>query len=148
TAEIINPNDVRAIATRRQAGHWASPNAIGAPEVPRKALHAIYDALVAASDFFALSNEHRQGFSFENPVAMYNNYEHELYRFDQLYRHFCESADQTEAQGWNILKQLRDLVEASYANWFIPNLALAWGKFVEPNGPTHLLTEWEIEKTP
>jgi uncharacterized protein (TIGR02687 family) len=148
TAETINPNDVRAIATRRQAGHWASPNAIGAPEVPRKALHAIYDALVAASDFFALRNEQQQGFSFENPVAMYNSYEHELYRFDQLYRHFCESADQTEAQGWNILKQLREMVEASYANWFIPNLALAWGKFVEPNGPTHLLTEWEIEKTP
>ena len=139
---------MRAIATRRQAGHWASPIAVGAPEVPRKALHAVYDALVAAADFFSLRNQYQQGFAFEDPAAMFRGYEQELYRFDQLYRHFCEAADQAETQGWNILKPLRDLIEASYTNWFVPNLALVWGKFVEPQGPTHLLTNWEIDKTP
>jgi len=148
TAEMINTDDVRAIVTRRQAGHWASLNAIGAPEVPRRALHAVYDALVAAADFFSLRNQYQQGFAFEDPAAMYRGYEHELYRFDQLYRHFCEAADQAETQGWNILKPLRESIEACYTNWFVPNLALVWGKFVEPQGPTHLLTHWEIDKTP
>ena len=148
TAEMINTDDVRTIATRRQAGHWASPNAVGAPEVPRKALHAVYDALVAAADFFSLRNKYKDGFDFEDPATMFRGYEREIYRFDQLYRHFCEAADTTENQGWNILKPLRDSIEASYTNWFIPNLALVWGKFVEPQGPTHLLANWEIDKTP
>src|ERR1700686_697777 len=67
TADIINSEDVRAIATRRQAGHWASPNVAGAPEVPRKALYAVYGALVAAADFFALRNHYQRGFDFEDP---------------------------------------------------------------------------------
>lgn len=148
TAEMINTDDVRTIATRRQAGHWASLNAVGAPEVPRKALHAVYDALVAAAGFFSLRNQYQQGFAFEDPAAMFRSYEQELYRFDQFYRHFCEAADQAETQGWNVLKPLRESIEACYTNWFVPNLALVWGKFVEPQGPTHLLTDWQIEKAP
>ena len=145
TADTINSEDVGAIATRRQAGHWASLNAAGAPEVPRKAYHALYDALVAAADFFALRNQHQQGFDFADPAKMLRSYEQELYRFDQLYRHFCEAADVVEAQGWGNLKPLRDSIEACYTNWFVPNLALAWGKFLEPKGPTHLLADWRID---
>src|SRR5207247_282056 len=48
TAATMNAQDVAAIAQRRQDGHWASPNVTGAAEVPRKALHAVYDALTAA----------------------------------------------------------------------------------------------------
>ena len=69
TADTINADDVRAVATRRQAGHWASPTVAGAPEVPRKALHAVYDALVAAADFFALRNQHRAGFDFPDAAS-------------------------------------------------------------------------------
>ena len=34
TADTINAEDVRAIATRRQAGHWASATVAGSPAVP------------------------------------------------------------------------------------------------------------------
>ena len=145
TADMINSEDVRAIATRRQAGHWASLNVAGAPEVPRKAYHSVYDALVAAADFFALRNQYQHGFDFDNPATMFRSYEQELCRFDQLYRHMCEAADLVETQGWSILKPLRDSIEACYTNWFVPNLALAWGKFLEPQGTTHLLTDWRID---
>jgi len=148
TADTINVEEVRAVATRRQAGHWASPNVIGAIEVPRKAYYAVYDALVAAAEFFALRNQHQQGFDFPDAQTMYHAYKDELYRFDQLYRHFYEAADQAESQGWNILKPLRDAMEGSYTNWYVSNLALSWGKFIEPNQEASLLKRWQIGQVP
>ena len=68
-------------------------------DAPRQALHAVYDALVAAADFFALRNQHKSGFDYPDAAAMYRAYESELFRFDQLYRHFCEAADLAEAAG-------------------------------------------------
>lgn len=148
TADMINPDEVRSIATCRQAGHWASLIVNGSSMVPRQALHAVYDALVAAADFFALRNQHRDGFAFPDATALYRAYEGELFRFDQLYRHFCEAADHAEAQGWNILKPLRELIEDCYANWYVSTLALAWGKFLDPQGPTQLLSKWQLDQIP
>ena len=144
TADTINADDVRAIATRRQSGHWASLAVAGSTDAPRQALHAVYDALVAAADFYALRNLHKSGFDYPDAASMYRAYESELYRFDQLYRRFCESADTAEAAGWSILKPLRGDIEAHYVNWYLTNLALAWGKFIEPHGG--LLAKWQIDK--
>ena len=107
TAGTVNAEDVQAVATRRQAGHWASLSVAGAKETPRQALHAVYDALVAATGFYALRNQYRHGFDYPDAATMYRAYEEELCRFDQLYRHFCEAADEAEVQGWSILKSLR-----------------------------------------
>src|SRR5262249_22526606 len=142
----INADEVRAIATRRQAGHWASIRVAGSPDVPRRALHSVYDALVAAADFYALRNLHKSGFDYPDAAAMYRAYESELYRFDQHYRHFCESADMAEAEGWSILKPLRADIEAHYVNWYLTSLALTWGKVIEP--PSGLLGKWQIENVP
>jgi len=148
TADSINAEDIRKIALRRQDGHWASTNITGSANVPRKALHAVYDALVAAADFFALRNNHLHRLDFADAAAMYRAYEQELYRFDQLYRHFCEAADQAEAEGWGVLKPLRQEVEVAYGNWFITALALAWGKFVDPKFGKGLINAWSIEGVP
>jgi uncharacterized protein (TIGR02687 family) len=151
TAETINADDVRAVATRRQAGHWASPNMAGSTDAPRHALHAVYDALVAAADFYALRNLHKSGFDYPDASTMYGAYERELYRFDQLYRHFCEAADATEDRGWNIVKPLRADIEAHYVNWYLTNLAIAWGRFIEPasgSSSEALLSKWRIGKAP
>jgi len=90
TADTINADDVRAIATRRQSGHWASLNVADSKEAPREALHAVYEALVAAADFYALRNQHKSGFEYPDAATMYRAYETELYRFDQLYRHLFD----------------------------------------------------------
>jgi uncharacterized protein (TIGR02687 family) len=148
TATAINADEIKEIATRRQSGHWASLNVHGAVAVPRKALHAIYSALVSAAEFFSLRNEHQVGFDYTDAQAMYRAYESELYRFDQLYRHFCESADEAETQGWHIIKPLRERLEATYTNWFVPQLALSWGRFIEPANGTSLLAKWRIEQVP
>lgn len=146
TANTINADDVRAIAIRRQAGHWATLNIADSTDAPRQALHAVYDALVAAADFYALRNHHKIEFDYPDAATMYRAYESELYRFDQLYRHFCEAADTAENQGWNVVKPLRADIEAHYVNWYLTNLALAWGKFIEPQGG--LLSKWQIDKVP
>jgi uncharacterized protein (TIGR02687 family) len=146
TADTINANDVRAIATRRQVGHWASLTVADSTGVPRQALHAVYDALVAAADFYALRNLRKSGLDYPDAATMYRAYESELFRFDQLYRHFCEAADTAEDQGWNIVKPLRADLEARYVNWYLTNLALAWGKFIEPQGG--LLSKWQIDEVP
>jgi uncharacterized protein (TIGR02687 family) len=148
TVATLNADEVRAIATRRQDGHWASPAVAGDPGVPRKALHSVYDALVAAADFFALRNKQGPDFDLPDAQTLYRAYESDLFRFDQLYRHFCEAADQAESSGWDILKLLRDDLEACYTHWFVPKLALAWGKFVDPLGTTGLLSKWRVERIP
>ena len=143
TADTVNAADVQAIAIRRQSGHWASTAVADSADAPRQALHAVYEALVAAADFYALRNLHKGGFDYPNAAAMYAAYESELYRFDQLYRHFCESADVAEAAGWNVVKPLRPDVEAHYVNWYLTSMTLAWGRFIE--SPGGLLAKWHIE---
>ena len=142
TADAMNVGDIREIATKRQSGHWALPTVPGHAEIPRKELHAVYQALVVAAEFFNLRNIHRDGFEFDEPAAMYRAYESNLFQFDQFYRHFCELAE--VCKNWNMLKPLRDQIEAAYTNWYIQSLAMSWGKFVG----TSLLTEWRIADVP
>lgn len=143
TAEVINAEAVREIATKREAGHWVSENVPGAPTVPRAALRSVYEALGAAADFFSRKNQHQDGFHFDNAPAMYRAYEQELFRFDQLYRQFCEAADGAESQNWDVLKALRAKIEA-YVNWYVTEISLAWGKFVGGG----LLSKWQIPDVP
>lgn len=148
TQHTINAEDIRSIATRRQAGYWASSTISHDPQGQRRAYAAMYDALVAAADFFALQNKYQAGFHFDDASAMYRAYETELYRFDQLYRKFCESADLSEAQGWGVLKPLREQIEAGYVNGYLMPLSLGWGKFIEPQRGASLLLKWKIEEVP
>ncbi|MDB4645071.1 BREX-1 system phosphatase PglZ type A, partial [Rubripirellula sp.] len=138
TKDHIQAEAIREIVGRRQDEHWIASLSI--PEQQRKARHAAYEAIAVSAEFFDLRNQHSDGFDGSSPEEMYNLYTEELYKFDQLYRHFCHNADVAESQAWDILKSLRQEVEAAYKNWFLVQLALKWGKFVG-NG---LLDKWEI----
>lgn len=144
TAHTINADEIRKIATRRQAGHWASTSVQGADSVPRSSLNAVYVALTAAADFLALRNQYRDGFSFDDAQSMYGAYEQELHRFDLFYRQFCEAAAEAKAGHLDILKDLNDEIEACYVNWYSPQLSLTWGKFVAGG----LLKHWQIAGVP
>jgi uncharacterized protein (TIGR02687 family) len=141
TADAINVESVQDIASRRQDGYWANMALGSSYNAPREALSRVYDALVAGAELFHLKNQHGSGFSFPSLKAFYDAYAGDLYRFDQLYRHFCEAADFAEAADWDILKSLREKVEDCYGNWFIANLALKWGDHVEKE----LISKWQIE---
>ena len=146
-ADVIKMDDIRAVARHRQAGHWASSFVTG-KYIPRGAFYAVYEALVASAELFALKYEYRDGFDYDAPQAMVEAYEKELFRFDQLYRHFCEQADIAESKIWDILKKLRQKVEACYVNGYIHDLSEGWDKFIDPRGRTALLTSWRLSNLP
>jgi uncharacterized protein (TIGR02687 family) len=141
-----NMDVVRALMARRRDGHWANPLLASANERTR-ALAACYDALTAAADFFSLKSTHAAGFSFADAGTAFAQYRDELFRFDQLYRHFHTAADAVEPTGWAVLHELRETIEGVYSGWFIPHLSTAWSKVVE--GPLGLLKHWTLpEVTP
>ena len=141
-----NMDVVRALMARRRDGHWANPLLASANERTR-ALAACYDALTAAADFFTLKSTHAAGFSFTDAGTAFAQYRDELFRFDQLYRHFHTAADAVEPTGWAVLHELRETIEGVYSGWFIPHLSTAWSKVVE--GPQGLLKHWALpEVTP
>ena len=136
-----NMDVVRSLMARRRDGHWANPLLASANERTR-ALAACYDALTAAADFFSLKATHAAGFSFADASAAYSQYRDELFRFDQLYRHFHTAADAVEPTGWAVLHELRETIEGAYSGWFMPQLSTAWAQVLE--GPQGLLAHWTL----
>ena len=139
--EGTNMDVVRSHIARRRDGHWANPLLVSANE-RTKALAACYDALTAAADFFSLKAVHSSGFSFSDASAAFAQYRDELFRLDQLYRHFHTAADLVEPTGWAVLHELRATIESVYSGWFIPQLSTAWAKIAE--GPKGLLATWAL----
>jgi uncharacterized protein (TIGR02687 family) len=144
TADAMKPEAIRAIASRRQDGYWAAPGLPDTRSAPRRALYAVYQALQTAADLFALRNEHAGNLLQPDAKALFAAYTQDLYRFDQLYRHFCESADYAESRDWDILKSLRKKIEKAYGNGFLAELALEWNKQLEAG----LLGLWRIQGVP
>lgn len=141
-----NMDVVRTLMARRRDGHWANSLLASANERTR-ALAACYNALTAAADFFSLKAAHASGFSFVDARTAFAQYSDELFRFDQLYRHFHTAADAVEPMGWAVLHELRETIEGVYSGWFIPHLSAAWSKVIE--GPQGLLNHWKLpEVTP
>ena len=133
TTDAFDPKAVGSIVDRRQAGHWVSSGSV--PEAQRNARRAVYKALAVAAQLLHLRNTHEAGFDSPDMTEMYKDYESRLFRFDQLYRHFCENADVAAGQGWDMLKPLREEIEACYCNGYLTPIALAWGKFVDAELP-------------
>ena len=137
--EALDSDNIRSVTSRRQAGHWVASTSV--PEDKRRARKAVYEALAVAAELLVLRNRHATGFASESAADLYRTYERTLFRFDQLYRLFCEHADVAEAQGWHLLKPLRTSIEAVYGTWYLTQLGLAWGQCVDGG----LLDHWQLE---
>jgi uncharacterized protein (TIGR02687 family) len=133
---------IRPLVARRRDGYWANRQLAGASG-QTLALAACYDALEAGAEFLALKERHAAGLSFTEANDAARRYTTELFAFDQLYRRFHYAATEVEPMGWAVLLGLRDVVEAAYSGWYVPQLASAWGRVVE--GPQGLLRAWRLE---
>ena len=136
---------IRPLIARRRDGHWANRLLAGASGLTQ-ALAACYDALEAGAEFLALKERHATGLTFVDASEGVRQYQAELVAFDQLYRRFHFAATEVEPIGWPVLHSLRDVVEAAYSGWYIPQLASAWSKVVE--GPEGLLRHWQVDGLP
>lgn len=132
--------EIKSVITHRLDGYWTMEQFASGSVNYR----VLYGAIWAAADLFELKHRYQSGLSYPDASAMYAGYTKELYRFDQLYRQVHEKADQIELTGTDILKGLREDVENCYGNWFIDQLALAWGSIIEPTNGKGLLQEWRI----
>ena len=142
TREHVDAAEIRRIVAARQDAHWTTCQAI--PETQRKARSAAFEAVGVAAEFFALKNQHANGFDADTPEQMYRLYTDVLYLFDQRYRHFCWNADLAQTQGWDFLKSLREDVEAAYRQWYLVQLSLKWGRLIGGE----LLQTWKIPNVP
>jgi uncharacterized protein (TIGR02687 family) len=144
TADLIKPEAIRDIAARRQDGYWASVGLPDTSSAPRRALHAVYEALQVGADLLALRNDQAGALHQPDAKALFSAYTGSLYRFDQCYRHFCEAADYAESRDWDVLKSLRKKIEQAYGTGFLAELALAWNTHLEGA----LLGLWRVDGVP
>lgn len=138
TAGTIHADEIAQIVQRRQNKHWANLRLEDRPDVPRKALHAVYEAIMLAAKFFELKNTYSDEFHYNSAKQIYEAYCRDLYKFDQLYRLFCEYSDIADSQGWKLLKDLREEIESAYRNFYLESLAQKWESLID-------LEKWNIE---
>ncbi|MCP4747908.1 MAG: BREX-1 system phosphatase PglZ type A [Desulfobacteraceae bacterium] len=136
----INFAGVQEAIKARLDGYWATVNLDDG--TPANLYKTVYSALETAIQLFTLRAKYHDGFSYPNAEAMFKAYAKELFRFDQLYRNFSERCDRAENAGWDVLKSLRQAVEEFYSVWFMDQLALKWGDFLD--GKDGLLNKWRI----
>ena len=141
-AEMVDVEFVAGIVSARKAGHWLSGHGSDLPE--RRAIAKAYDAIVAANELFALHNSNKQALSFTAPADLITAYQKDLYRFDQLYRHFCSHAKPALSQGWDLLKTLAEQVERVYDQGFLQPFGVEWSRLLDEG----FLSEWTLEGLP
>ncbi|MBF0239764.1 MAG: BREX-1 system phosphatase PglZ type A [SAR324 cluster bacterium] len=135
---------IQPILERRLDGHWAKRLLADKQGSKQNLYHSLYKALEAATALLNLQEKYKEGFSFSTPEALAQAYTQELFQFDQLYRYFHEEEDRILMHGGDVLKVLKQKLEASYSHWFMEQLSLAWGKFMEPSSGKSLLTHWKL----
>ena len=139
-SETVNAAQIADLARSRQNAYWANADKPTTVDAPRSALHEVYEAILQGAAFLALKGELGAHLKSNSAAETWKLYTGTLYRFDQLYRLFCEAADVAEAQNWDILKDLRSHIEDVYGNWYLAELGDLWTRQVE----TDLLAAWKI----
>ncbi len=129
---------------KRIDGYWA--NIAFDDDTKVNLYKAAYRALETSINLFQLRKKYDAGFKFKSAEKMFNAYTQELFCFDMSYRLFNELANKTEQAGWDILKQLRVSVEDCYSTWFLEQLSINWGDFLDGGFESEhgLLGHWHL----
>ncbi len=133
---------VREAIKIRLDGYWATT--VLSEDSQINLYQTAYHALEAAIKLFDLRKKYDAGFSYPTAEDMFKAYTNELFLFDQHYRKFHELADKADLAGWDVLKSLRETVENCYSGWYMDQLSLKWGDFLETEHSDNLLKKWKI----
>ncbi|MCK5355168.1 MAG: BREX-1 system phosphatase PglZ type A, partial [Methyloprofundus sp.] len=139
TSALLQPDTLLGIIRTRLDGYWCAKHLPSNQYVPRLALHHVYQALSVAIAFFSTLNQSIE-WQQKTPELQYKQYCDLHYQFDQNYRLFSEFADHARSEGWDILKDLRDKIEATYNEQVLLPLSLAWDTHLSSG----LLNSWLI----
>jgi len=129
----IDKDFVASFCRHRQALHWSNKRP-GSETDTRGSFWAVYESLIAAAEFMAKKKNYPQGFMYTSAKVILEAYTCDLYLFDRYYRIFYEHAGIADAQGWDILKNLKIRMEDLYNNWFLVPLTLLWEENINLNG--------------
>ncbi len=137
-------SNIQDAIKKRLDGYWA--NTAFDDDIKDNLYKSAYQALRTAIKLFDLRKKYDAGFKFKSADKMFNAYTLELFLFDQFYRLFNELANKTEQAGWDILKKLRSSVEDCYSTWFMEQLSLNWGDFLDGglDAEHGLLDHWHL----
>lgn len=135
---------LQTVVTSRLDGHFTTNARQSSAIVPREAYVAAYRALLSAAELLVLVAKYRDGFAFGEPDAAFARYCNELFRVDQLYRHFCETAAIVRAQSWDLLKSLSHAIEDAYGTGYLGRLGAEWSAMVEAK----MLPNWRLDEMP
>lgn len=139
-SDTVDAAKIADLCGVRQDAYWANADKPTTDAAPRSALHAVFEAIAHAAAFLALKGAEGAHLRSATAAETWNAYTSRLYRFDQLYRLFCEAADTAEGQNWDVLKDLRAHIEDVYGNWFLAELGDLWTRQVEGE----LLPTWSL----
>lgn len=142
TSALLQPDALLGIIRKRLDGYWCAKHLPSSNDVPRLALHYVYQALSVAIEFFNALNQSIE-WQQKTPELQYKQYCDQHYQFDQNYRLFSEFADHARSEGWDILKDLRDKIEATYNEQVLLPLSLAWDTHLSSG----LLSRWLLSGT-
>lgn len=140
----VNLEDFASLLRTRRDGHWVR-RASGKELLD---YGVVYDALEAAAAIIDLRRRHEDGLSYPSAQAMAEAYRQELFSIDQNYRLFIDAADRVELSGGDLLKELRNAIEKAYSGWFLDQLSLAWGNFMQTTRGESLVDLWQIKGIP
>jgi len=139
-----NYSGVQEAIKTRLDGYWStiSPTTKFGESTQANLYKTVYNALEIAIQLFIMRGKYNDGFSYANAEAMFKAYAAELFKFDQLYRKFHELSERAELAGWDVIKILLQAVEDCYSGWFMDQISLKWGDFLE--GDDGLLNKWKL----
>ncbi len=127
--------NIASWVSSRLRSHWSYED---------ESYQSIYKALRAAKQFFQLKDKYVDGFNFSSARELYKAYETDIYQFDSSYRIFSEHSIALSKSGKDILKGtgLVDDIESLYVDWYLHDLAIAWGNLVDKD---NLTSHWTIQ---
>ncbi|MDR0609893.1 MAG: BREX-1 system phosphatase PglZ type A [Planctomycetaceae bacterium] len=139
-----NTEYFRNISEQRQQEHWIHSQSVHKNE--RNERRSGYEIIALAAEIFGRIRQYSNEFHCDTASEMFSLYTKELYKIDQLYRHFHINAARLNADHTNSdqVKTLCNEVNDIYCNKYIAALESKCNHFFE-NG---LLADWKIEKIP
>lgn len=127
TNKVGHFEDYEQLILKRRKKHWY-------PEYKEG-----YEALMQAVRFFELVDKLDQFIPEEQATNTFHSYVNTYHKLDMYYRKFYIAYDKLTSK--EPLRNVRELLESTYTNWFVHELAIKWVGSLEREGDSWFLPQ-------